>query len=165
MTAALTFHLRAAREDEAALLLAIFAAGRQTELDLLPFNPEKKAQFLRMQFQAQAQAYRSRYPQADYQLIEWEGQVIGRLLVAEQDDALFLVDIGLLPQFQGQGLGTALLTDLLAEAEARRLPVRLQVAGANPALRLYLRLGFQLVEPAENAVYLTLYRACSVGVN
>jgi len=156
------FRLRAIQEDDAALVFAIFAAGRQAELDLLAWNPAQKEQFLRLQFQAQTQAYRAHYPQADYQLIEWEEQVIGRLLVAEQDAGLFLVDIGLLPQFQGQGLGTALLSGLIAEADVRNLPMHLHVASTNPALRLYQRLGFRIVEQPENAVYLTMFRDCAL---
>jgi len=147
------FHLRAATADDAALMLALFAAGRQAELDLLPLNPEQKAQLLRMQFQAQTQAYRAQYPQADYQLLEREGRAIGRLLLAEQAAALWLVDIALLPQYQRLGLGTALVSALLVEAESKSLPVHLHVARANPALRLYQRLGFQRVERQDDAVY------------
>ena len=66
---------------------------------------------------------------------------------------LLIVDIALLPEMRGTGLGTAILTDLLA-AETR--PVQLQVERTNPARRLYERLGFALVE--EQAIRVRMVR-------
>ena len=154
------FCFRPATDGDAALVFAIFAAGRSPELGLQAWSPEQREQFLRMQYRAQTQAYRNRYPQADYQLIEWEEQVIGRWLLAEQDAEFNLVDICLLPHFRGQGLGALLLSGLITYAEGRNLPVRLQVAMTNPALHLYLRLGFQVTEQSENSVYLNLLKCC-----
>ena len=45
---------------------------------------------------------------------------------------------------RGTGMGTALLKDLLAEAERAGKPVRLQVLKTNRAIRLYARLGFAI---------------------
>jgi hypothetical protein len=48
-------------------------------------------------------------------------------------------------------LGGALLQDLLDEGQASALPVRIHVETFNPAMRLYLRLGFNAVE--DQGVY------------
>jgi GNAT superfamily N-acetyltransferase len=154
--------LRPLSDADAELAFAVFVAGREAEFAALALPPQQKAQFMRLQFQAQSLAYRSQYPEAEYQLILREGQGIGRMLVAEQAAAWVLVDIGLLPEFQGQGLGAAIINSLLAAAFSLSLPVDLQVFYNNPALRLYQRLGFRLLEPQENAPYLRMRAGCAL---
>jgi ribosomal protein S18 acetylase RimI-like enzyme len=57
---------------------------------------------------------------------------------------------------RGQGIGGALLGELLEEADARGLKARVHVERSNPALRLYTRLGFRL--QSEAGIYLLLER-------
>jgi predicted GNAT family acetyltransferase len=61
------------------------------------------------------------------------------------------MDIALLPDFRGAGLGTALLAGLFAEATAAGKTVTIHVEGFNPARRLYERLGFRQI--GEHGVY------------
>jgi len=53
--------------------------------------------------------------------------------------------IAVLPEYRGQGVGTALLRRYLAEAERLYPAVSLSVSPNNPAKRLYERLGFKQV--------------------
>jgi predicted GNAT family acetyltransferase len=55
------------------------------------------------------------------------------------------MDIALLPEFRGAGLGTALLADLFAEATAAGKTLTIHVEEYNPARRLYERLGFRKI--------------------
>ena len=52
------------------------------------------------------------------------------------------MDIALLPEYRGRGIGTALLEELLVEADATGRRVTIHVERFNPARRLYERLGF-----------------------
>lgn len=52
------------------------------------------------------------------------------------------LSVAVLPSFRGLGLGTALLTELLRMTDAAGTALSLAVRSTNPALRLYLRLGF-----------------------
>jgi ribosomal protein S18 acetylase RimI-like enzyme len=61
------------------------------------------------------------------------------------DDLTPELSIAVLPGYRGKGIGTELLTHLLAAAQTRYRGVSLNVAVDNPALRLYQRLGFQVV--------------------
>jgi len=67
------------------------------------------------------------------------------------------VDIALLPEHRGNGVGTRLLDDLLDEGDAGAKSVTIHVERMNPALRLYERLGFALAE--DKGVYLFLERS------
>jgi len=65
-----------------------------------------------------------------------------------------IIDIALLPEHRGNGVGTSLLRDLLAEGESGGKRVTIHVERFNPALRLYERLGFSVAE--DKGVYLLL---------
>lgn len=59
------------------------------------------------------------------------------------DKWLYLAEIGLLPAYRNRGLGTRIIKDVFAYADAHGLDVELQVLVTNPARRLYERLGFR----------------------
>ena len=109
---------------------------------------------IRLQFQAQLAQYTAAYPAANYDLILAEGTPAGRLYVNRGEAEYRVLDIALLPERRGRGLGTQLLQAVLAEAGATGLPVRLSVYRENPALRLYQRLGF--LPLAEEGFYLQM---------
>jgi ribosomal protein S18 acetylase RimI-like enzyme len=67
---------------------------------------------------------------------------------------LRVIDIALVPECRGQGIGTALIRSLMAEARAGGADVTLYVERFNPAFRLYTRLGFEPVE--DGPVYALL---------
>ena len=70
-----------------------------------------------------------------------DDRVIGFLGVREEGDALYVAQMYLIPEYQGQGIGTALMRELLAEGR----PVVLKVTKLNTgARRLYERLGFRV---------------------
>ena len=62
------------------------------------------------------------------------------------EDEIRLVDIALLAEARGRGIGAKLIANLLARATSEAKPVRLHVEKSNPALRLYQRQGFQIIE-------------------
>ena len=83
-----------------------------------------------------------------------DGQNAGRLAIDRCPRELRVVDIALLPRQRNGGIGSALLQDILAEAAAARIPVRLCVLKGNRAQRLYTRLGF--VKIAETELHLEM---------
>ena len=61
------------------------------------------------------------------------------------DDATPELSIAVVPECRGQGIGTRLLDKLLQEASQHHAAISLSVTTDNPALRLYQRLGFDVV--------------------
>lgn len=57
--------------------------------------------------------------------------------------------IAIHPNYRGQGIGTALLMQLLETAQNQYPAVSLSVRDRNPAVRLYKRLGFTKVEGSD----------------
>ncbi|HEV3458593.1 MAG TPA: GNAT family N-acetyltransferase [Thermoanaerobaculia bacterium] len=134
---------RAVSPGDEELLYRIYASTRFEELAPVPWTAAQKEAFLRMQFRAQSVDYAANFPDAAFQVILVDGAPAGRLYVDRRGDELRIVDIALLPEHRGTGIGGALLRGLLAEAAAAGKAVRIHVEQMNPALRLYERLGFR----------------------
>jgi ribosomal protein S18 acetylase RimI-like enzyme len=143
--------LRPATADDEAFLFDLFASTRE-EFNFL--EESQKQAILRMQYDARRFQYDEGYPQAEASIIFLEDRPAGRMLVDEAEHAITLIDIAMLPQFRGSGIGTRLLQDLLKRAVIARKPVKLQVFKTNPAQRLYERLGFS--RTGEQSMYLEM---------
>ncbi|MBM7787846.1 GNAT family N-acetyltransferase [Tenggerimyces flavus] len=77
-------------------------------------------------------------------IIHAAGERVGRLRVVRTPERSHLAGIQIHPAHQGSGIGTTVITSVLAEARERNVPVELEVAKDNPnAERLYVRLGFR----------------------
>jgi GNAT superfamily N-acetyltransferase len=161
VAAAAAFGIRYRPEaaEDLPFIAALYATTRAEELAATGWPEAMQAAFLAQQHRAQHAHYRAVHPDGEWLLIEQGGAPVGRLYLAAQDGMLLIVDISLLPAARGAGLGTAILTDLLA-AEAR--PVQLQVERMNPARRLYERLGFVPVE--EQAIRVRMIRPAPASV-
>ena len=134
----------------------MYATTRADELALVPWTDDEKAAFVAMQFEAQDVSYRMTYPDGRFLVVLGDGVPIGRLYLGRLVDEIRIVDIALLPEHRGAGIGSRLIDDVLAEADAAGIFVRLHVEPWNPALRLYERRGFRVVE--ERGVYLFMER-------
>jgi ribosomal protein S18 acetylase RimI-like enzyme len=153
--------LRPAVGDDRAFLLDVYGASRAEELTSVPWSDEQKAAFVAMQFDAQDRYYADALPSTQRSVVLLEGHPIGRLYVDIDDARVLIVDVVLLPEHRGRGIGSALLAGVLAEADRRRLPTRLHVEPHNRAHRLYRRFGFKVVEPG--AVYDLMERPWSTS--
>ena len=135
----------------------MYASTRTEELAVVPWDDPAKEAFLRMQFTAQDRWYHDQMPDASYQVVLVDGEPAGRLYVDRRADEIRVVDISLLPEHRGKGLGTRLMREILAEADAEAKRVTIHVERFNRALRLYQRLGFAQTE--DQGLYLLLERA------
>jgi ribosomal protein S18 acetylase RimI-like enzyme len=142
MTPTLTIDLRPAVEGDAQFLRRVYAGTRE-DLALVDWTEAQRLAFLEMQFRAQDGQYRSQYANADFQVVLLDGEPAGRLYLDRTPARILVLDISLLPEHQGRGVGTALLTGIFEEARKADLSVVLSVETSNPAAALYRRLGFR----------------------
>jgi ribosomal protein S18 acetylase RimI-like enzyme len=142
----MTATLRSKKSTDEAFLLQLYASTRAQELSLVPWSAEEKDAFVRMQYEAQTYHYEHVYPDLSYQIILYEENSAGRLLIARLYDEIRIVDISLLPEYHNKGISTNLLTGVLKEAGQEGKCVRLYVAAGNPAKQLYERLGFREIQ-------------------
>ncbi len=143
--------LRPIRAEDRDFLRRLYGSTRAEELAPLDWTEEQKDEFIRFQFDAQHAYYTEQFPDASFDLVLERGEPIGRLYVDRRADEIRLIDIALLPEKRRSGIGSGLMSSVLAEAEASGLPVQIHVERNNPALGLYRRLGFEAVE--DQGVY------------
>ena len=74
-------------------------------------------------------------------IIQIDGKDSGILRILETDESVLLDHIELLPEFQGQGLGSKIVQEILKKGKR----VNLQVLKQNPAVNLYKKLGFKII--------------------
>lgn len=86
--------------------------------------------------------HRRDFPDAMRRVAIVDGQPVGRLVIDWAAACSWCVDVAVLPDRAGAGIGTSLLRAWLAVADAAALPTGLTVRRDNPAWRLYARLGF-----------------------
>lgn len=143
--------LRPATEADHDFMRRLYASTREVEMTHFPFDDAQKVAFLDQQFAAQFAHYDIHYPTCERNIIVRDGRPVGRLWIDEWRDQIRLVDIALMPECRGLGIGSALVREVMDRGAAAGKPVTIHVEGFNPALRLYRRLGFEHVD--TNGVY------------
>jgi GNAT superfamily N-acetyltransferase len=83
------------------------------------------------------------------QVILLANQPVGLLKVSRDANDWDLIQIQLAPSLQGQGFGAQIIESVISEARHAGACLKLDVLKANPARRLYERLGFTVI--AETA--------------
>lgn len=140
------FTLRPETPEDHDFILQLYASTRADEMALLPWSAEQKSDFLAQQAHLQHQHFHSHYPNAEFSVVMQNHQAVGRWYVERNFTHWQVIDIALLPEYRNQGLGGHLLQTLLTQAQSTGQTVRLHVEQTNRAMRLYLRLGFTVVE-------------------
>lgn len=142
---------RAMNDADLPFVAALYASTRFDELAATGWPDSMRDAFLEQQHRAQHQHYQTHYPGLEWLILEAGGEAIGRLYLAEWEREYRVVDISLIAPQRGRGIGAALFADLLAAAAARGKNVSIHVEKANPARRLYERLGFRIA--ADKGIY------------
>jgi GNAT superfamily N-acetyltransferase len=141
-------------DDDLPFVETLYASTRTEELAQAGWPTTLREHFLKQQNDAQHRHYRATYTGADWLIVERAGAPIGRLYLLESEQEYRIVDISLLPELRGEGLGKALISDVVAGARIAGKNITLHVERTNPARRLYARLGFAEVE--DKGVYLRM---------
>jgi len=68
------------------------------------------------------------------------------------NDEIPELSIAVLPEYRNQGIGTRLILDLLERVTGIYPAISLSVSSENPALRIYQRNDFEIVNQSDNSV-------------
>jgi ribosomal protein S18 acetylase RimI-like enzyme len=136
--------LRPETEADAAFRFALFCASRPPEEDFSLLGPELAQHLLRQQFLAQSRSYQTDFPLARVDIIEFDSAPVGYIIVEMTVTQARIVDLAIVPDRRRAGIGEAVITPIIAEAQRRELPLRVSVLNGNRgSLRFRRRLGFQ----------------------
>lgn len=124
----------------------LFRQQRWHAFAALPWDDLAKAALLDQQFDAQRRSYMGYFPDAQLLVLIEHERVVGRLYLAATDAGeLRILDIALLAECRGQGIGSALIGAVQGWAAAHGRCVGLQVYKDNRAAALYRQLGFRVI--------------------
>jgi GNAT superfamily N-acetyltransferase len=136
--AALGLSCRPQTEDDGPFIERLYRSTREEEMEAAGWPEAFRGTFAAQQNFAQNLQFEHNHPGAERLVVLREGAPVGRLYLGEKGAAIWLIDISLLPEARGRGLGAALIGSLQGQGR----PVGLSVFATNPARRLYERLGF-----------------------
>jgi GNAT superfamily N-acetyltransferase len=109
---------------------------------------------LQLDLDKQASSFQQSWDWEQVRIISLDGADVGWLQWFIEGDTLFLAQLFVDSRFQQRGIGTALMGLLISEATSAGLAMTLRVVKINPALRLYLRLGFGITHEDERKFYM-----------
>jgi ribosomal protein S18 acetylase RimI-like enzyme len=136
-------HRRPATEADEPVLRRLIMATLTEELAAWAWPEAIRGQLLEMQYRIRRQGIAANYAAAEISAIGVDEEPVGWIVAQRSDAELYIVDIAILPAWRCQGIGAAVLRDVLAETDRRRLRARLNVNINNRAVGLYERLGFR----------------------
>ncbi len=90
-------------------------------------------------------------------IIQCGGEDIGRVTVTYSTDCITLEGIHISETFQGKGIGSRLVKQIIDEATDMRLPLELILLKANPVKELYERIGFHTYKEDVYRFYMRLF--------
>lgn len=135
----MNYTLRPSNQDDFEFIFELNKTNMRGYVEQLRgWDDEAERADMRRQFQ----------PGAD-SIILIEDKAVGILGVDRYASRIDLRHIEILPAYQRRGLGTAIIRDIIAQAQQSKVPVTLMVLRINPAKRLYERLGFRTVEEVD----------------
>ncbi len=139
-------------DDE--LIARLFAESRP-DLDLLP--ADLRGELLDLQQRAQHAEHAAAYPGATHDIVVANGVDVGRIILDVSIAETRVVDLVVARDHRRRGIATAVLADVLAQADDSACPVVLSVWPTNhPAIDLYTGLGFETV--AGDGVHVAMRR-------
>lgn len=148
--------LRAITPDDEPFVRGVFAVTRGCQFRAAGLPETLIGQVMTQQYRAQQVHYRSQYPEARFDLVVVSNIPAGYLYTLRGPAAFALIDVALLPEYRGHGIGARLVVDLIAEAAAAGRGINAHVAKGGRAWRLWQRLGFEVV--GDDGVYLAIAR-------
>ena len=136
----------------------LFKAVRAEQFEAANLPAALLDTLLEQQLRAQTAGYAERHPDAATLIVIHGDVPVGRLIVQMERQSWRIVDIALLPDAQGRGIGSDLIEAVAeAAASAAAREVGLSVRTSNiAARRLYARLGF--TETGDDGAHVAMRR-------
>ena len=89
---------------------------------------------------------------AEHHILLCDGVPCGYVSVDQFADYNHVRLLVVLPEYQGRGIGSAFLWEVIEEARSRQVPVKLRVLRENRALQFYQRFGFREYDRTETHI-------------
>lgn len=141
-------------EEDIPFLRDLYCTSRDYEVLNCGWPEHQLIPFLQQQFSLQHKYYFEVYGPEAFNVIEYFGEAVGRLYCEQSDKDIRLIDITLVRELRNSGIGSYLIRRLMQRADDILAKVSLHVLPENPALNLYLKLGFKQIGRNGSHLYM-----------
>jgi ribosomal protein S18 acetylase RimI-like enzyme len=108
----------------------------------------------------QRQLHERRFAAQKFSVIQLSGVDVGIMAIVREPDCVKLNQLLILPEHQSKGIGAACTMQVIEDAAASELPVRLQVLKVNRrAIAFFQRLGFESIGESDTHVLMEWLQA------
>lgn len=142
--------LRPSLSTDEDFLVAVYGSTREQEMAMVPWTVEQKEAFIRSQLSAQLHHYRAEYPNAEYSIILFEDQPVGRVYVDRRATEIRIMDITLLPEYRGKGISSPIICRLKDEAAACGKELSINLDKLSQSHSIFEHFGFLTTESKSN---------------
>lgn len=149
-----SIRLRPSVPEDEDFLVAVYGSTREQELAVVPWTAEQKEAFVRFQLNAQLAHYQNEYPNAEFSIILFGDEPVGRLYVDRREDDLRIMDFTLLPECRGKGISSPIIRWLMEEASASKKRLSINVDKLSQSQPIFEHFGFG---PTEDSGFHVLY--------
>ena len=140
-------HLRPVTADDREFLLSVYAASREIELSMVPWDAAQRRLFVEHQSNAQTCHYETEYHDVKHDIILYDDDPAGRLFVSRGDpEQIAILDLTVMPEYRKKGIGSRLIRELQAEAARVGKSLRIYIENFNPSQELFRKLGFEVTD-------------------
>lgn len=108
----------------------------------------------------QLQIHQQEWEQAKPLIIMVDGEDVGSVLIEQRSDEIYFGRFFILPSYQGQGLGSAVMQNVIEMSQKQQLPISLLYLQGNRVGALYRRHGFEVTSETEQFVYMQRPVSC-----
>lgn len=142
----MSIDFRPVADSDLLFLSSLYASTLEEEITKLPWSVEQKIKYVSKGFVAQHNYFKNEFGGAEFNIVLENGVAIGRMYVDRSEYEIRVIDVTLLPESRGKGVGQVLMKSLLDESIERGVPISLLVEKNSPAISFYRRLGFGYVK-------------------
>jgi ribosomal protein S18 acetylase RimI-like enzyme len=123
-------------------------------MSLVPWTSEQKEAFLKSQFLARERHYSNAFEQPQNLVMRFDARPVGRLFLSRTKREIRIVDLAILPEYRGRGIGSGLVRDLQREATDDSRKLTGSVDRFSRAVNFWRRQGFEITESPD--IYLPM---------
>ena len=139
--------LRPVTSDDREFLLGVYRSTREMELALVPWDDAMKRSFVEQQFGAQTSYYLSEHPNARHDVVELAtGEPVGRIYVDRSEEMISILDLTVLPEHQGRGIGSAIISWMIDEVQPSGRSIAIYIETYNHSQKFFTSRGFSVTE-------------------
>ncbi len=140
----LNFRLREKSDEK--FISNLFFEHKVAEINASAWPEEMKLQLVDIQFMAFEKSIALKYLNLEDKIISLNSNRVGRIVLNKSISEINIIYLSILSKYQGRGIGKEVLRQLFDESEHEKKAIILKVTKENPAYKLYLNLGFRIID-------------------